>query len=206
MFALMAVLVIYVVLGGGTTDNFRALLISYMKALTNLPVSQSPLSEYKWALASITVNFFTILLTLPQLFRANSQRYEQVAIFCLGGITLAHIISLPFTVIERFDFNIVVCLTYLVYSGLDYFGVRTARVRNDPAMFAFSFYPLWAIDLPSVLVITFFLLAAPTVGVSESFYNGVGAGLLLLSGFVYIGITTFILPERLSGGKGKQMV
>src|SRR4051794_33376680 len=136
MFALMAVLVIYVVLGGGTTDNFRALLISYMKALTNLPVSQSPLSEYKWALASITVNFFTILLTLPQLFRANSQRYEQVAIFCLGGITLAHIISLPFTVIERFDFNIVVCLTYLVYSGLDYFGVRTARVRNDPAMFA----------------------------------------------------------------------
>jgi hypothetical protein len=152
---------------------------------------------FKWTLTAIVVNLVTIVFAIIDiLMRRDRRGLDIIVALLLGMLIVFHIVAFPVSITERFNFNSIVIITYLVYLITDILGMRRLAHQGQAHEYPLYYYPACCLDGPTFLVILVFIIASYLTPITKDFYDGIGAGILLLSGFVYAGLLGFVIPER----------
>jgi hypothetical protein len=198
MFILMAIAIVVIVFGKGWSFELQN-LFDYLQDKSLFHVG-TPITfvTFKWTLTAIVVNLVTIVFAIIDIMIRRDRRPVDIIVAAvLGGLIVFHIFAFPISITE-FDFNWVVIVTYTVYLVTDFIGMWMTGTGDHPeaAEYPVYYYPACCLDGPTFAVTGVFLSASWLAPVTKDFYDGIGAGILLLSGLVYAGLLGFVIPER----------
>lgn len=195
----------------GQLRTFYDYLLIALHQLAQVPVLSwlqvgTPITflTFKWTLTAIIVNLVTIVFAIFDIANRKDRKSADTCVAVLLGILIVfHAIAFPVSITERFDFNAIVIFTYVTYLVTDLIGMRKAGGQDRRAAdYPIYFYPAFCLDGPTLAVIIVFLFASSWAPITKDFYDGIGAGILMLSGFVYTGLLGFVIPERIIHIKG----